>query len=250
MGQLLRLGTRGRPHSPFLDPEPDGHARAADASGTFPRSAAADVAARKPSIARSGYVMHPQITGLKGAGACWSGSTSSTTGSRRSRPGTTASGSSATSSCGAKAPSTRCTTPAPCSSSGSTTRRGRDTWWSTTASAPVVPGASAGSGVLWCEGLGDEWAAVMVAQPLPKLLAGELAVGLDHGPLPVRPAGLDRVQPRALARQAADEEAAAAPGGLDPAVVGRGPGPPPPAGVPRGGVPHHGPGPDAPRGGG
>src|SRR4051794_14702586 len=84
---------------------------------------------------------------------------------------------------------------------------------------------SAGSGVLLCEGLGDEWAAVMVAQPLPKLLAGELAVGLDHGPLAVRPAGLDRVQPRALARQAADEEAAAAPDGLDPAVVGRDPGP-------------------------
>src|SRR4051812_18839895 len=73
--------------------------------------------------------------------------------------------------------------------------------------------ASAGSGGLLCEGL-DELAAVMIAQPLPKLLAGELAVRLGHGALAVRPAGLDRVQPRALARQAADEEAATAPDGL------------------------------------
>src|SRR4051794_41243193 len=80
----------------------------------------------------------------------------------------------------------------------------------------------------------------MIAQPLPKLLAGELAVGLDHGPLAVRPAGLDRVQPRALARQAADEEAAAAPDGLDPAVVGRDPGPHLAADVPGGVVPHQG----------
>src|SRR3954447_14856962 len=98
-------------------------------------------------------------------------------------------------------------------------------WRGPRAASPCPDGPSAGSGVLLCEGLGDGWAAVMVAQPLPKLLAGELAVGLDPGPLAVRPAGLDRVQPRALARQAADEEAAAAPGGLDPAVVGRDPGP-------------------------
>src|SRR4051794_41402137 len=109
---------------------------------------------------------------------------------------------------------------------------------------------SAGSGVLLCEGLGDEWAAVMVAQPLPKLLAGELAVGLDHGPLAVRPAGLDRVQPRALARQAADEEAAAAPGGLDPAVVGRDPGPHLAADVPGGVVPDQGQDAGAPGGAG
>src|SRR4051812_29438195 len=64
-------------------------------------------------------------------------------------------------------------------------------------------GPSAGSGGLLCEGL-DERAAVMIAQPLPKLLAGALARRLGHGPLAVRPAGLDRVQPRALARQAAD----------------------------------------------
>src|SRR3954451_24236975 len=89
----------------------------------------------------------------------------------------------------------------------------------------ICDSPSAGSGELLCERLDDERAAVMIARPLPKLLAGELAVGLDHGPLAVRPAGPDRVQPRALARQAADQEAAAAPDGLDPAVVGRDPGP-------------------------
>src|SRR3954454_6933344 len=98
-----------------------------------------------------------------------------------------------------------------------------------------ITGPSAGSGGLLCEGL-DERAAVMIAQPLPKLLAGELAVGLDHGPLAVRPAGLDRVQPRALARQAADQQPAAAVA-LDPAVVGRDPGPHLAADVPGGVVP-------------
>src|SRR3954451_2887192 len=78
---------------------------------------------------------------------------------------------------------------------------------------------SAGSGGLLCERL-DERAAVMVAQPALKLGGGELAVRLDHGPLAVHPLGLDRVQPRALARQAAGQQAAAAAGGLDPAVVG------------------------------
>src|ERR671938_778912 len=82
----------------------------------------------------------------------------------------------------------------------------------------------------------DERAAVVIAQPLPKFLAGELAVGLDHGPLPVRPAGLDRVQPRALARQAADQQPAAAVA-LDPAVVGRDPGAHLAADVPGGVVP-------------
>src|SRR4051794_41533643 len=99
---------------------------------------------------------------------------------------------------------------------------------------------SAGSGELLCERLDDERAAVMIAQPLPKLLAGELAVWLDHGPLAVRPAGLDRVQPRALARQAADQEAAPGAGGLDPAVVGRDPGPHLAADVPGGVVPDQG----------
>src|SRR3954447_22173882 len=170
------------------------------------------------------------------AGACWCGSTSSTTGSRRSRPGTTASGSSAISTCGAKAPSTRCTTPAPCSSSSSTTRRGRNTWWSTTASAPVAPAPSAGSGELLCEGR-EERAAIVVAQPSGQLGGGELAVGLGHGPLAVRPAGLDRVQPRALARQAADQQPATGAGGLDPAVVAPDPGAHLAADVPRGVVP-------------
>src|SRR3954464_15515899 len=110
----------------------------------------------------------------------------------------------------------------------------------TAALGPGRLGPSAGSGELLCERLDDERAAVMIAQPLPKLLAGELAVGLDHGPLAVRPAGLDRVQPRALARQAADEEAAAAPDGLDPAVVGRDPGPHLAADVPGGVVPDPG----------
>src|SRR6478752_8260509 len=64
----------------------------------------------------------------------------------------------------------------------------------------------------------------MVAQPALKLGGGELAVRLDHGPLAVHPPGLDRVQPRAPARQAADREAAAAAGGLDPTVVGHDPG--------------------------
>src|SRR3954469_6791897 len=99
---------------------------------------------------------------------------------------------------------------------------------------------SAGSGVLLCEGLGDEWAAVMVAQPLPKLLAGELAVRLDHGPFAVHPPGLDRVQPRAPARQAADQETAAAAGGLDPTVVGHDPGADLAADVPGGVVPDQG----------
>src|SRR5205085_62488 len=102
-------------------------------------------------------------------------------------------------------------------------------------SCSSATGPSAGSGGLLCEGL-DERAAVMVAQALPKLLAGELAVGLDHGPLAVRPAGLDRVQPRALARQAADQQPAAAVA-LDPAVVGRDPGPHLAADVPGGVVP-------------
>src|SRR6185369_17571019 len=90
----------------------------------------------------------------------------------------------------------------------------------------------------------DERAAVMIAQPLAKFLAGELAVGLGHGPLAVRPAGLDRVQPRALARPAADEEAAPGAGGLDPAIVGHDPGPHLAADVPGGVVPDQGRDPD------
>src|SRR5919206_3307854 len=96
---------------------------------------------------------------------------------------------------------------------------------------------SAGSGDLLFERL-DERAAVMVAQPVLKLGGGELTVRLDHGTFAVHPLGLDRVQPRALARQAADQEAAAAAGGLDPAVVAPHPGAGLVAGVPRGGVPN------------
>src|SRR3954471_24816573 len=95
---------------------------------------------------------------------------------------------------------------------------------------------SAGSGDLLFERL-DERAAVMVAQPLPKLGGGKLTVRLDHGPFAVHPLGLDRVQPRALARQAAGQEAAAAAGGLDPAVVGPDPGADLAAGVPGGAIP-------------
>ena len=39
-----------------------------------------------------------------------------------------------------------------------------------------------------CEGLGER-AAVVVAQALLKLLGGELAIRLDHGPLAVHPLG-------------------------------------------------------------
>src|SRR3954465_4327161 len=74
----------------------------------------------------------------------------------------------------------------------------------------------------------------MVAQPLLEFEAAELAVRLDHGPLAVRPAGLDRVQPRALARQAAEQQAAAPPGRLAPAAGGHQPGAAPPARVTRG----------------
>src|SRR4051794_23456207 len=78
----------------------------------------------------------------------------------------------------------------------------------------------------------------MIAQPLPKLLAGELARRLGHGPLAVRPAGLDRVQPRTLARQPADEETAPGAGGLDPPVVTLDPRADLAADVPGGVVPH------------
>src|SRR3954451_13942393 len=64
------------------------------------------------------------------------------TGSRRSGATTTASGSGATSTSGARAPSTRCATPAPCSSSSSTTDPGRGASWPTTASAPTAPPSS------------------------------------------------------------------------------------------------------------
>ena len=51
---------------------------------------------------------------------------------------------------------------------------------------------SASSVNLLCERR-QERAAVMVAQPLLELVAGELALGLDDGAFAVCPAGLDRV---------------------------------------------------------
>src|SRR5215212_11058954 len=85
-------------------------------------------------------------------------------------------------------------------------------------------GPSACSGELLCERR-QERAAVMVAEPPLEFVAGELALGLDDGALAVRPFGLDRVQPGAPARQAADEDAATGAGGLDAAVVVPDPGP-------------------------
>src|SRR5947208_13462165 len=118
-------------------------------------------------------------------------------------------------------------------------RGGRRPWM---ASRPF-PLPSAGSGGLLCEGLGER-AAVVVAQALLKLLGGELAIRLDHGPLAVHPLGLDRVEPWVLARQAADQKPAAAVA-LDPAVVGRDPGAHRAADVPGGVVPNQEQGPHA-----
>src|SRR4051794_9794440 len=77
--------------------------------------------------------------------------------------------------------------------------------------------ANAGSGALLFE-RPDERAAVVLGQAPLELGGGEFAVRLDHGPLAVHPLGLDQVHPRALARRAADQQAAAAAGGLDPPV--------------------------------
>src|SRR3954447_13143385 len=107
-----------------------------------------------------------------------------------------------------------------------------------------APEPSAGSGELLCERR-QERAAIVVAQPLRQLRAGELALRLDHGALAVRPARLDRIQPRALARQAADQEAAPGAGGLDLPVVDPGPGADLAADVPGGVVPDQHQDPDA-----
>ena len=87
----------------------------------------------------------------------------------------------------------------------------------------------------------------MLAEPLLELGRGELALRLDHRPLAVDPLGLDRVQPRALARQAADQEAAPGAGGLNPTVVVPDPGADLLADVPGGVVPDQQPGPARPR---
>src|SRR3954466_2784667 len=125
-----------------------------------------------------------------------------------------------------------------------TTQVGAPATMSVRASRVVSRSTSAGSGDLLFERL-DERAAVMVAQPAPKLGGGELTVRLDHGPLAVHPLGLDPVQPRALARQTPDQEPAAAAGGLDPPVVGPDPGADRAADVPGGVVPDQGQDPDA-----
>src|SRR5687768_10641678 len=64
----------------------------------------------------------------------------------------------------------------------------------------------------------------MAAEPSLEFVAAELALGLDDGALAVCPFGLDRVEPRALARQAADQQPAAITGGFDAAVVAPDPG--------------------------
>ena len=58
-------------------------------------------------------------------------------------------------------------------------------------------------------------ALVVLAEPLLELGAGELARRLDHRSLGVDPFGLDRVEPRASARQPADQKAATMAGPLD-----------------------------------
>src|SRR5919205_2400801 len=77
----------------------------------------------------------------------------------------------------------------------------------------------------------------MLAEALLELGPAELARRLDYRALAVDPLGLDRVEPRALARQPADQEAAATAGLLDRAIVRPDPGPHLAADVPGGVVP-------------
>src|ERR1044072_7600484 len=77
----------------------------------------------------------------------------------------------------------------------------------------------------------------MLAEALLELGPAELARRLDHRSLAVDPLGLDRVEPRALARQPADQEAAATAGPLDRAIVCPDPGAHLAADVPGGVVP-------------
>ena len=60
---------------------------------------------------------------------------------------------------------------------------------------------------------------VVLAEPLLELGGGELTGRLDHRSLAVDPFGLDRVEPRASARQPADQKAATVAGPLDLAIV-------------------------------
>jgi predicted acylesterase/phospholipase RssA len=92
----------------------------------------------------------------------------------------------------------------------------------------------------------EEWAAVVVAEPLLEFGGGELARRFDHGVLAVSPPGLDRVQPRALAWQATGQDPAPLlacldalrrPLRADPLVMGLDPVADRAAGVPGGVVP-------------
>src|SRR5215208_7951443 len=102
---------------------------------------------------------------------------------------------------------------------------------------------SACSGELLGERL-QERTMVVAAEPPFELVGAELALGLDHGPLAMRPFGLDRVQPRTPAWQAADQEAAAAVA-LGLLVVAPDPGADLPADVPSSIVPDQGQNPNA-----
>jgi hypothetical protein len=84
-------------------------------------------------------------------------------------------------------------------------------------------------------------ALVVLAEPLLELGAGELARRLDHRSLAVDPFGLDRVEPRASARQPADQKAATMAGPLDLAIVPPDPVPHLAADVPGGPTPSGGP---------
>ena len=94
---------------------------------------------------------------------------------------------------------------------------------------------SAGSRDLLCE-RAQERAFVVGTKPLLELSPRELARRLDNGALAMGPARLDRVQPRALARQTAHQQATPSPG-LSTPIVALDPGPHGSADVPRGIVP-------------
>src|SRR4029450_8380023 len=79
----------------------------------------------------------------------------------------------------------------------------------------------------------------MITEPALELVAGELAFRLGDRAFAVRPAGLDRVEPRALPGKATNQQAAAAVT-LDPTVVVPDPAMDLAADMPSGIVPHQG----------
>ena len=83
--------------------------------------------------------------------------------------------------------------------------------------------------------------AIIVTDPLGDYPGGEFARRLDNRAFAVQPARLDRVEPRALRGQAADEEADA-PRPLRALIVRPNPGPDGGAGKPRDIVPDQDPG--------